>query len=294
MKYSKNLNLYLPELTDPIEIDNFNSNFQTIDSYIPQWNIGSNPNLLDNWYFLDPVNQKGLLTYTGSQLTIDRWHLNGGTLNLNSGVSFDIGYVLFQQMDGINLDDGILRCVSYIDDAGIVYSGPLTAGYTQYGQYSFCYNKGEALYIKSESNNHKIVAVKLETGAISTLAYQLSSRYVLRDSFNKTLELLKCQKYYWESKFCYVSNDLYSGNNRYLHCNVRFPTTMRVAPQITITSAMGTPNMISLWNDLSDAGLEAHVAVNSLNIDGFNTICTDKVMETGISYAFRVVATANL
>lgn len=36
----------------------------------------SNPNLLDNWYFGNPVNQRGKTEYTESGYSIDRWILN--------------------------------------------------------------------------------------------------------------------------------------------------------------------------------------------------------------------------
>ena len=36
---------------------------------------GVNPNLLDNWYFGRPVNQRGQTEYTGDKYTVDRWHL---------------------------------------------------------------------------------------------------------------------------------------------------------------------------------------------------------------------------
>ena len=31
------------------------------------------PNLLDNWYFANPVNQRGQTSYTGTGYTVDRW-----------------------------------------------------------------------------------------------------------------------------------------------------------------------------------------------------------------------------
>lgn len=38
----------------------------------------ANPNLLDNWYFANPVNQRGQTEYTGAGYGIDRWRLTGG------------------------------------------------------------------------------------------------------------------------------------------------------------------------------------------------------------------------
>ena len=37
---------------------------------------GVNPNLLDNWYFGNPVNQRGQTEYTGGGYTVDRWKLS--------------------------------------------------------------------------------------------------------------------------------------------------------------------------------------------------------------------------
>ena len=35
----------------------------------------SNRNLLDNWYFADPINQRGQTEYNQAGYTIDRWKL---------------------------------------------------------------------------------------------------------------------------------------------------------------------------------------------------------------------------
>ena len=49
-----------------------------------------NPNLLDNWYFADPINQRGQTEYlptSGLSYAIDRWYLSnaGMRLSLNPG-----------------------------------------------------------------------------------------------------------------------------------------------------------------------------------------------------------------
>lgn len=48
---------------------------------------GSNKNLLINWDFRNPVNQRGLSEYTGVTYTVDMWQLNAnrGKLNVNNG-----------------------------------------------------------------------------------------------------------------------------------------------------------------------------------------------------------------
>ena len=37
----------------------------------------TNPNLLDNWYFVNPINQRGAEEYASEGYTIDRWRING-------------------------------------------------------------------------------------------------------------------------------------------------------------------------------------------------------------------------
>ena len=46
---------------------------------------GFRPNLLDNWYFRNPVNQRGQTNYAGTGYTIDRWRTNfsGDTVVIN-------------------------------------------------------------------------------------------------------------------------------------------------------------------------------------------------------------------
>lgn len=50
----------------------------------------SNPNLLDNWYFGNPANQRGLKLYTDIGYTIDRWKLD---INPGEGIRVNDGYI---------------------------------------------------------------------------------------------------------------------------------------------------------------------------------------------------------
>lgn len=52
------------------------------------WNQKPNPNMLDNWFWKSPVNQRGQTTYSGTPVySIDRWGITGSTtsLSINSG-----------------------------------------------------------------------------------------------------------------------------------------------------------------------------------------------------------------
>lgn len=45
-------------------------------------NLFLRPNILDNWYFGKPVNQRGKTSYTGAGYTIDRWAASSGSVTV--------------------------------------------------------------------------------------------------------------------------------------------------------------------------------------------------------------------
>ena len=158
----------------------------------------SNPNLLDNWYFADPVNQRGRTRYTGAGYTIDRWILNQGTAIFAGGVKLDRDVVLLQPIGCADILDGRQYFVSYMDVRGRVFGGPLTVCYAQYGNFKFCNAGRNVLYIRSVDCSDMILAAKLELGRSQTLAHQdEDGTWVLNDPPpDKALELAKCQRYY--------------------------------------------------------------------------------------------------
>ena len=188
----------------------------------------SNPNLLDNWYFADPVNQRGQEEYTAIGYTIDRWFMS-----LNGKLSLVEGGVLLEQTSSANLsfvqrfeDTSLLGkqvTLSYlVDVSGIKGDFAITgldktyANELVYKRYSAgmtgiqllsgsavlqengCYGVGIYVYSAAELNSIKLVAAKLELGSQQTLARQdAAGNWVLNDPPpDKVLELLKCQRYY--------------------------------------------------------------------------------------------------
>lgn len=93
-------------------------------------NIGaaSNPNLLDNWDFRNPVNQRGETEYTAStswKYSIDRWRMFNTSVSIlnestyGAGVKVtaldtNTGYKRFQQIVPINLPEGTQITISAI------------------------------------------------------------------------------------------------------------------------------------------------------------------------------------
>ena len=187
---------------------------QSSPIYVQHW---SNPNLFDNWYFKDPINQLGKTEYTGFGISIDRWALNAdGKVALNNGIqilkdatqlrySFDdiqIGapYTFTLLMTGESTTEGVWAggvvdddWVTFVDSMVWYRNGNLLSVF-------FIVDKELAGSLElgiNCTNGNTIVAVKLESGDRQTLARKgTSGHWVLNDQApNKALELAKCKRY---------------------------------------------------------------------------------------------------
>lgn len=182
-----------------------------------------NPNLLDNWYFGNPVNQRGQTSYTGLRYTIDRWcnvYSNTSTVQLSKdGLKLDASSVagqlsgFLQYIDSANIvkeqeitlsvlsNNGCNSITFTINDA-VSFDGPdisLGDGWfldlykdssDQYYQARFFTGTGGNL------SNNPILAVKLELGSQQTLAHQENGAWVLNEIPNYGEQLMRCQRYY--------------------------------------------------------------------------------------------------
>jgi len=172
----------------------------------------SNPNLLDNWYFADPVNQRGLTEY-GEGYTIDRWclYVSGTTtISIGNGVVIHegAGGYFQQRLERSKMEKllGQAATLSVLIDNQL-YSATDLLGYPG----NRCIIRGlpvgeSSLFwddVKCEVNfsltggTGVLQAVKLELGPVQTLAHQdASGNWVLSDPPpDPALELAKCQRY---------------------------------------------------------------------------------------------------
>ena len=172
----------------------------------------SNPNLLDNWYFADPVNQRGQAEY-GEGYTIDRWclYVSGNTtISIENGVVIHegAGGYFQQRLERSKMEKllGQAATLSVLIDNQL-YSATDLLGYPG----NRCIIRGlpvgeSSLFwddVKCEVNFSLtggagvLQAVKLELGSQQTLAHRdASGNWVLNDPPpNKALELAKCQRY---------------------------------------------------------------------------------------------------
>lgn len=229
----------------------------------------SNPNLLNNWYFPDPINQRGQTEYVSVQYsdiiyTIDRWYIvqMGSQAKVNvSGngleVSFTPGGVFGQRFCIPFLYNKIVTFSLLTQDGQLIVftdTFPQLADtanniykYIEYKGTSYTLNMqaqtdgNSSAFIYSNSSTIStlpIVAVKLELGPVQTLAHQdADGNWVLNDPPpNKALELAKCQRYQL-APFAlgynqgYVGPLITNGDSKFFGM-LFTPTTMRTHPVI--------------------------------------------------------------
>jgi len=237
----------------------------------------SNLNLFDNWYFLDPINQRGQTEYKDCayRYTIDRLKANAGTVSLTAnGLQFvgnpniagnDGDRKIFQVISAKDLPIGTPGTFSVLTDSGL-YSMPVIFGSVK--KYNFGTVELETgpmssinLYFfllrKMDNSPITIKAMKLELGSQQTLAHQdADGNWILNDPPpNKTLELAKCQRYYVNTTASYSPGRgfLVRPVNPSRLSSINFPVEMRTTPTVTLYSAASadheTQNAISRWDN---------------------------------------------
>lgn len=175
---------------------------------------GINPNLLDNWYFGRPVNQRGQTEYTGNATySIDRWWtqyetplsiVDGG---IKIGGKWDVQQyfettlpnatytlsLLYKDRTGSdplrlligNRTDGDFAQTESKDASGILSVTFSTAKL----------NKVNFGFTGSTDNSATIIAIKLELGDTQTLAHKENGVWMLNEIPDFGEQLRRCQRY---------------------------------------------------------------------------------------------------
>lgn len=174
----------------------------------------TNPNLLDNWYFGRPVNQRGQTEYAGNATySIDRWWLQYDTTlsvvdgGIKIGGKWDVQQyfentlpnatytlsLLYKDRTGSdplrllagNRTDGGLAQTESKDASGILSITFSTAKS----------NKVNFGFAGSTDNSAIIIAIKLELGSTQTLAHKENGVWVLNEIPDFGEQLRRCQRY---------------------------------------------------------------------------------------------------
>lgn len=182
-----------------------------------------NPNMLDNWYFVNPVNQRGKTSYASGGYTVDRWKAGDGVTTAVANKALNISYStpgwnLVEPLDNM-LVPGVTYTLSCIYKASV---NPIRL-VVAWGNSQFFYNEASPISddwalaqitgtipanatisfnqvaiqsLGSSAGDFSLKAAKLELGSQQTLAHQENGQWVLNEVPDYGEQLRRCQRYY--------------------------------------------------------------------------------------------------
>lgn len=252
-----------------------------------------NPNLLDNWYFGKPVNQRGLTEYTTPGYTVDRW-LQGfdGTLTstlTDDGIKITAGndgtYKNFEQLLPDVPTNSTFTLSFLVDNYAFV--NQIYTGWG-IGQFNFHDNLISITFKTGSSISGRksvgiqvkvgktaiIKAAKLELGSTQTLAHLENGNWVLNEIPKYKDVLSNCQRYAFnvvnsDDNFEILGSGFAMGPNQ-LFCFIPTPATLRGKPNISYSGS---------FRAVRNTAAAAGVVINNMVVDhvsnnGVSVICS--------------------
>lgn len=213
----------------------------------------SNPNLLDNWYFGRPVNQRGQTEYAGNATySIDRWWTQYETplSVVDGGIKIGGRWDVQQYFENTLPNATYTLSLLYKDRTGSDplcliaanrSSGDVAQKITKdaSGLLSITFTSGNCDkivigFVGSTDNVATLLAVKLELGSTQTLAHKEGDKWVLNEIPDYGEQLRRCQRYFVRLTNAYGYGWTY--NSSIANFFVSLPTTMRANPVIKLTT----------------------------------------------------------
>lgn len=181
----------------------------------------SNENLLDNWYFGNPVNQRGASSYSNisQAYTIDRWAFTyvssgGGNITFNQGYITISGNGLFfrQRLNTVFANKPYTLTALFLDGTIKTLSGIAPSDSNTYVTETgnpLSFNSTYVRFYLASGVSYNLVAMKLEFGTDQTLVHQEGSTWALNEVPNYQYELYKCMTSTADSTDIYANKSLY-------------------------------------------------------------------------------------
>lgn len=267
-------------------------NTASFNDRISQINTGfsyvSNPNLLDNSYFGNPVNQRGQTEYAGGGYTIDRWRI-GSDKNIALSISDDKLSIVTDTVDSyFNFEQSLEAKVFRV---GATYTlSFLVDNYRNINQlyfsagksiFSFTDNLATMTFtvnspissnpyvgIQFKTNTTtSLFAAKLELGPTQTLAHREGDKWVLNEVPDYGEQLRRCQRYAIDlaasedRKYGIVGVGVAVSQNE-VQFMVPLPTTMRARP---VAKFSGT------WKFVHGTDTNYGLPVTTISVDRLST-----------------------
>ena len=202
------------------------------------------PNLLDNWYFGNPVNQRGQNSYSNAGYSIDRWKIvgNGTSISVGNslGVSFSAGTAgsfMFKQilepksipsngkitLSGLfgNVSGNIICRLRLADSNGTLISAEGfdvangVISHTINAQSGIASAELQIYNKDASASSFDFYAIKLESGSTQTLAHLEGSTWVLNEIPDYDEQLYRCCASTADSSDDYANNPYDKVTNTY-------------------------------------------------------------------------------
>lgn len=263
--------------TEPFNTTSFNNRISQINtgfSYV------SNPNLLDNWYFANPVNQRGQTSYTPQWhgYSIDRWNVESDSELVITFVDGGIhvkntsnSRCQFQQIipSELNLAGRMITVSALVGDVIGSVNYMLSQTSDPYASSAVCTITTSGLFSASGSvltGQQKIsfvlepgaeitiLAAKLELGPTQTLAHQENGQWVLNEIPDYGEQLRRCQRYFYRTENAPLATG-YAFSTTSALVDYVLPVQMRANPSIAV-------NGFVVWRFGSSVGISATTMAN--------------------------------
>lgn len=241
-----------------------------------------NPNLLDNWYFGNPVNQRGQTSYTGVGYGIDRWQILSSGLNLTisdgcitiSNTKQGSGGTISEKTEVKNTGSPVVMSVLLKNGTLFVTSAVPTTDATLvtlkeglYAGFRVSENNClEALFYFSGATvtQENIVATKLELGSQQTLAHQENGVWVLNEIPKFGNQLAECLRYYYRAHYTqYQTINMAYEDTSYAFVMLPLPVAMRIDnPVLTQSKPIVLATSEKIMTAAEAKGCMARLGVN--------------------------------
>lgn len=225
-----------------------------------------NPNLLDNWYFGNAVNQRGFTeAVSDGSYTIDRWKfVTGSTQKLayakGAGLSFiveggssNVWTQIVEKLELSLLGRVVTGSLLLSDGTLLTQSGLVGETGFSVGDTSdvYCWVGTDAFNIISKRiGTTTAVAAKLELGSAQTLAHQdADGNWVLNEIPDYGMEMMKCQRYCRPASLGFIISD---SGLWYATALMTSPYPMRAVPAIVNGDYTAVKLMSATGNEIGN------------------------------------------
>ena len=242
-----------------------------------------NPNLLDNWYFGNPVNQRGQTNYTQLGYTFDRWMMDGHSFYVDKSANYGGSLHLVMGSEPQTFMQKIETMPQQQMTASVLLGGASAGGYlivqswpdavdshtvpiqsemttitftpTQLGMYRF------AIFNGDKTPDIFVRAVGLEPGSQQTVAHKEYGEWVLNEIPKFGDQLAECQRYLFAARaldgFACIGSGYISADGTEAIIVVPTPVSLRTYPVCTVNGTLRvdtsygetvTVNSVSVFN----------------------------------------------